>query len=182
MSLRTNDIFGKFCLFKTVCSSCLLEFKCGFRTRSNVNSRHRFGKGEIKLCSEFKFARGTIFQKIIRFSALLERLLVFKFWDWFKHVGSEKIELRSKNIMYFNWCDLEQERNCNLFNNLLRMFFFCFRKCSTKIKMFSHIVLRTLNFIHLLLVDFPCGKALFRFNFANEWRFQAVFLFLAKTK
>ena len=49
-NLRTNDLFGKFFPFKTVCDWRLLGFKFGFWSGSDVNSRNQVEGGKTKLC------------------------------------------------------------------------------------------------------------------------------------
>ena len=95
-NFRTNDLFGKFFPFKTVCDWRLLGFKCGFWTRSDVegqkSSRRRINKAmymDVILLKERFF-------RVILFSALLQRLLVFTFGIWALTFLQSKIELNSE--------------------------------------------------------------------------------------
>ena len=80
-------------------------------------------------------------QKIILFSLLPERLLIFKYGDWAQTVLLWKYKFNSENIMYCVWYHFanEGQRPCHIRDVLSRKYF-RFRHCSTNVVLFSKTV------------------------------------------
>ena len=80
-------------------------------------------------------------QKLILFSVLPERLLIFKYGNWAQTVLLSKYKLISENIMYRVLCDFAKEgqRPCHIRDDLCRKYF-RFRHCLTDVVLFSNTV------------------------------------------